>query len=233
MNLNKQDTQPQAQGYRMCVTCGGVFFLKKKTPLQRFCSQPCSTSRCRINPEPSPDEISEGSRRITLTQGQWAIVDAEDYEWLNQWPWYAAWRRKTRSFVVVRNGDASNGSRKTVYMSREIMRAPEGVLVDHHNHDTLNNRRYNLRLATGYQNQRNATKHRKTSSRFKGVCWHKGHRKWESHIRIDGHQLHIGSFDSEREAAEAYRNAAQEAFGEFAYAPYLSDSIPKSAVESQ
>lgn len=32
---------------------------------------------------------SENTKLIPLTQGKFAIVDVEDYQWLSQWKWYA------------------------------------------------------------------------------------------------------------------------------------------------
>jgi len=47
----------------------------------------------------------------------------------------------------------------------------------------------------------------KTTSKFKGVCWDKNAKKWKSHIYINGKQKHLGCFNSEEEASEAYQNA--------------------------
>ena len=43
-----------------------------------------------------------------------------------------------------------------------------------------------------------------TSSRFRGVSWHKAFRKWFAQISIDGKKKTIGSYDDETEAARAY-----------------------------
>lgn len=49
------------------------------------------------------------------------------------------------------------------------------------------------------------------SSRHVGVCWNKGCRKWQAHIRIGGKLRHLGLFADEEAAAEAYRKAAAAA----------------------
>ena len=41
------------------------------------------------------------TRHIPLSQGQVAIVDAEDYEFLMQWNWYAAWMPSTQSYYAT------------------------------------------------------------------------------------------------------------------------------------
>ena len=74
----------------------------------------------------------------------------------------------------------------------------------------------NLRNCTNAQNQGNQKKREGTTSRFKGVCWHKRDRKWSARIRKNGHRHNLGYFDDELDAAGAYNVAALELFGEFA-----------------
>ena len=93
---------------------------------------------------------------------------------------------------------------------------PDNLLfVDHMDHDTKNNSLSNLRWVTNQQNNMNTTKQNNTSSRYKGVCWHKRDKKWHSRIQINGKKIHIGSFNSEEEAAISYNEKAIELFGEF------------------
>src|SRR2546425_1516194 len=90
------------------------------------------------------------------------------------------------------------------------------VQVDHEDRDGLNNRRYNLRVATHDDNQRNRScqKRNNRTSQYKGVCLEKG--KWRVRIRVNGKNIEIGRFDSELQAALAYDKAAREHYGEFA-----------------
>jgi hypothetical protein len=89
-------------------------------------------------------------KKIKLTQGQFAKVDDEDYDWLNQWKWCAQYNPKTKSYYAVRS--VKEGVK---IMSRVIMGEPKGKLVDHEDHDTLNNKKNNLRVATRSQNGMN------------------------------------------------------------------------------
>jgi hypothetical protein len=46
------------------------------------------------------------------------------------------------------------------------------------------------------------------TSQFKGVCWHKPSQKWAAQIMVGRKRRHLGSFDTELEAAEKYDEAA-------------------------
>ncbi|MFA5293768.1 MAG: AP2 domain-containing protein [Phycisphaerae bacterium] len=162
-------------------------------------------------------------RRIKLTSGKsigtkpaetkYAIVDAEDYEKLNCYNWQCLTSRSTFYAVRLR---LNNEKAKIMRMHREIMQAPKGMVVDHIDHDGLNNCKSNLRIATPSENRRNSRKAKGTSSKFKGVCWHKSNKKWSVGININGRRKHLGSFDNEAEAAKTYDKAVKKYHGEFA-----------------
>jgi hypothetical protein len=154
-------------------------------------------------------------RKIYLGEGRFALVDPEDFYWLNSFHWYA--EIKSKLIYAARNVILA-GEKKIIFsMHREIMNAPDGLLVDHKNCDTLDNRRENLRLATRAQNNCNRRKTKsKTSSRFIGVCFHKRHQRWCVDIRHNGKKIWLGSFVSEIDAAHAYDEAAKKYHGEFA-----------------
>ncbi len=155
-------------------------------------------------------------KEILLTQGFVALVDDEDYAWLMQWKWHSHRGCSSGLWAERNSRPDDNGKRSPVLMHRQIMDAPPGKDVDHKDHDTLNNQRANLRVCTTAQNNANRCKSEGCSSRFKGVCRSKDHKKWRARITVDGHLRHIGYFNDEVEAALAYNKEAIEEWGEFA-----------------
>ena len=107
---------------------------------------------------------------------------------------------------------------------------PRGFLVDHINGDKLDNRRENLRLATRGENEVNKRKRRthkgrKPTSKYKGVTKIKDRRKkrWRAIITFQKRIIHLGNFYTEKEAAEAYNEAAKKYYGDFAYLNKIED----------
>ena len=153
------------------------------------------------------------SNLIPLTQGKFALVDDEDFDWLNQYKWHTS--KDSHTFYAVRQCRSQKGKRTTIRMHREILRPPVGREIDHKDGNGLNNLRCNLRVATKAQNQQNR-RTQKGTSRFKGVSWHRAAAKWQARIMREGKWFYLGVFLSEIEAAQTYDKAAKNLFGEFA-----------------
>ena len=154
-------------------------------------------------PKPPNDDV----RYIALTKGKFAIVDAADFERLNRYKWNAMevkgkWyaRRSVPGGVVL--------------MHREIMNAPDDMLVDHINGNGLDDRQANLRVCTAQQNCSNS-RPREGSSSYRGVSRHGD--KWKAELMHKGQIYRLGLFDDEVEAARARDAKALELQGEFAY----------------
>ncbi len=154
-------------------------------------------------------------KEITLSHGLVTLVDDEDFETLKQYSWWAHPNGHTRyALRHVYEGDR----RTTIGMHRQIMNAPKGAVVDHMNHNGLDNRRENLRICTPAENGRNSRPHSQSkSSRFKGVYWNTKVRKWRAEIQVDCARIYLGTFNNEFEAANAYDHAAMRCHGEFAW----------------
>ena len=137
-------------------------------------------------------------------------VDKEFWDRLHHLTWYL-----NSDGYVVATIYIGNGKQRSIRLSREIIGATVGILVDHKNGDRLDNRSCNLRVATPSQNMMNKKMQCNNLSGFKGVS-HKSRNSWQSSIKVDGVDIYLGSFSSPEDAHKAYRDAAIKAFGEFA-----------------
>lgn len=118
------------------------------------------------------------------------------------------------------HNDGYARNRKIGSMHRYIMNASNNMVIDHINHDTLDNRRKNLRECTQHQNQMNMSINNKNTSGHSGVG-KLSSGKWRARIYINGKEKHLGVFNTYDEACNARRQAEIDYFGEFA--PHLND----------
>ena len=149
-------------------------------------------------------------RYIPLSQGKVAIVDVDDYPSLIRYKWCTA--RKPKTFYV---SGKING--RSTFMHRFIMAPPKPMVVDHINHNGLDNRRSNLRICTTAQNARNCRPYAGKKVKYKGVSFNKSRKKFRVFIRYGEVSFNLGYFDDEVEAARAYDKKAKELFKEYAY----------------
>jgi hypothetical protein len=167
-------------------------------------------------------------RRIYLGEGFWTILEQEDFYRLRNFKWVAY--KSRNSFYAVRLKIIGVKVTKMLSMHREIMNEPAGLLVDHRNCDSLDNRRANLRFATHAENMRNRRKLKNTSSCFIGVYLDKPRNRWCVHIRRNGKKLFIGRFKNEIDAAKAYDEAAKKYHVEFARLNFPPESEESRAL---
>jgi hypothetical protein len=108
---------------------------------------------------------------------------------------------------------------KSISMHRVIMNNPKGLVVDHINGNTLDNRKENLRICSFVQNIYNQKKHKgKRHSKYKGVTFRKElkSKPWEAFIYANRKSKRLGYFATEIEAAKAYNEIALKTYGKFA-----------------
>lgn len=90
-------------------------------------------------------------KHIGLTQGLYAVVDADDYEALQRIRWFSIYKPHHGKHYV----SGYIGKNKYIRLHNYLMNPPPGMFVDHINHDPLDNRRSNLRIVTHSENCKN------------------------------------------------------------------------------
>ena len=144
------------------------------------------------------------------------IVDNEDYEILIQYTWNP---------IVSKYNDVIYTiawiNHKHVYMHRFIMQLHgndiKNKMIDHEDHNGLNNQKENLRVCSNTDNQHNSNKKKNAkTSKYKGVSYHIKDKKYRARIMLNTKGIFIGNYDTEKEAALAYNEKAIELFREFA-----------------
>lgn len=157
-------------------------------------------------------------REIPLTKGKVALVSDEDYERLQRYRWSAIHDKVSDNYYARGVRHNEEGELCTISMHRAVLMAQPGVLVDHINHNGLDNQRENLRQATHNQNMQNRrTNFRKKSGLPKGVFYTNTKKnKFAAIVRKDGVPHRAGIFDNAADASAAYESKSKELFGEFA-----------------
>ena len=159
--------------------------------------------------------VERDTKEIKLSHNKVALVDAEDFDWLDQWRWTAHFNKDSLLTYAVRlEPNEETGKRTRINMHREVIHAPKGVMTDHINLNTLDNRRSNLRLATPSDNAHNTRLPRNNTTGYRGVSKHSNN--YVAHINKDNKYHYLGYFSDPKEAAFAYNKAAIELHGEFA-----------------
>lgn len=154
---------------------------------------------------------------IPLSRGMYALVDAEDAEYLSQWSWLTI--RCSHSYYAARQ-ERMGGKRLLIRMHAQLLGISGRRITGDHVccERTLDNRRANLRRATPSQQLANQRLRSTSTSGYKGVSFHRITGKWQASIRKDGQTRYLGLFESAQAAHDKYAEAARQLFGEFARA---------------
>jgi transcriptional regulator with XRE-family HTH domain len=148
------------------------------------------------------------------------IIDTEDLELAkNIFGRWSASRGKTeRSSLYVACNSLVKGVQKPISLHRLIMGDPQGMLIDHINHDTLDNRKANLRIATYGENRQNL-KQTHSASGIRGVYWSKLLKKWQAKMRLNKKVYVIGYYDDIKDAEIAVKSARAKSM------PYSQEAL--------
>lgn len=150
-------------------------------------------------------------KKIILTKGYEATIDDEDFEKVSKLKWHVK--------ITTACGKTTPYAHTSgISLHRFLMDCPKKMRVDHINHDTMDNRRANLRICTPSQNSSNRVKNiARGTSMYKGVFYSERLKKWQATITAKRKRYNLGWFKTELEAALAYNAGAVKYHGDFAY----------------
>ena len=162
------------------------------------------------------DILESGLIKIFLTQNKWVVVNINDYGRIKGYHWCAM--KNSGNWYAMTHIPKLGGGHKTKYMHQLLLPVDTEWEVDHIDGDGLNNRMSNLRRVNRQQNSMNRDIRKDSTSKIKGVYWHKSSGKWQSNIMIKGESIHLGLFLSIDDAISARKAAEVKYFGEFSRA---------------
>ena len=192
-----------------CCVCGGVFsshfggkpYCNKHYQSMIMYGQPYGKRRENTN----TFFFGEDCLHIITQSGEEILADIADYDTLKKHSWCIS---KTGYAVANINGKVTKLHRYLLGLTDQC------DVVDHKNHNTLDNRRSNLRVCTQLQNAMNQRPNKGNK--------HLGVRllptgKYNARIFVGRKGIHIGNFDTLEEAIEARIKAEEKYCGEFGY----------------
>ena len=207
---NIKQIQEDGKTYYVCSVCGRMSFRKVVSYGKIYCNKhynqlkegmikdenPRSRTdknEIRIDGDVAYIDLYDMNETVIAT----ALIDAEDVPKVR----YSKWRLTRYGYVVSQRKD-----NKCNYLHRIVLSVDD--FVDHINHNTLDNRKSNLRVVTKSQNQMN--------SNYKGVTKTSA-GKYYAHIKLHGKMLNLGVYIDEAEALFARWYAETLVFKEYQY----------------
>lgn len=132
----------------------------------------------------------------------------EDYDKIKNYYWYI----NDKGYIT-----ASDDFRTKQHRLIMELEDGDGNVVDHINHNKLDNRKQNLRICKHMNNLWNHKIGIKNTSGVSGVNWHNQNDKWQVRIGYKGKEIYLGTYDNFDEAVEVRKEAEKKYFGKYAY----------------
>jgi len=171
------------------------------------------------------NNIAKIELRRRNEDNMWVVIDLEDLEKVISFPytWFAKYSANAGSFYACASQYLSEIKHsRTVLMHQFIMgvyKSAREFNVDHKNHNTLDNRKENLRITNVPDNGKNReNKNKNNKSGYRNVSWNESSQKWVVQLQINGKNTIIGKFpkDKLKEAGKFAELKRKEIYGEYA-----------------
>lgn len=191
----------------VCPVCGKIFYTVASIIRQgrgKHCSPECQR-KARINDNYYVEHDTYTELMVQYkTEYVSVFIDKEDVEKVKQISWCLSREKSIDKFYVISRVGLKN---KTIYLHRYIMDCPEEMVVDHINHNPLDNRKDNLRVCNQWGNNQNSNRN---TSGYVGVRWEEDRKKWVARITYKGYVRTIGRYKELQDAINARKQAEEE-----------------------
>lgn len=189
---------------KKCVICG-KYFLTPPCYYER--RKTCSFACCSIYKQKKNEYIlHDNYAEIIIKSKKYgehkALIDLDDVEKCKKYNWCLKYDKTLKNFYLHNS--------KGLTLHRFITDCPKNKVIDHLNHNTLDNRKENLRICTDLENLQNK---KSNTSGHVGVSYYKRDNTWEAFITIKGHKNFLGRYKDINDAIKARKQAEKEYFG--------------------
>jgi len=149
------------------------------------------------------------------------VIDISDFDKIlgYKYKWFSKCNINTDSYygysTVYRGSPNLGFQNSTVKLSKYILDYTGDQEVDHMDHDTLNNRRSNLRVAEFKDNSTHRkTRNKNNKSGYRNVCFIDGF--YIVQLQVDGKNTVLGKFKDVHEAGKFAKEMREKYYGNFA-----------------
>lgn len=136
------------------------------------------------------------------------LVDVDDFNRVKGMVWCLS----NTGYASTNIGNKSSGFHSTILLHRLITSFPCG-LVDHKNHNRLDNRKTNLRPCSMGENLMNTKARRTNKLGVKGICF--TDNRYDVRVTVNKKSSRIGRYKTLEEAVAAHEEASLRIQGEF------------------
>lgn len=133
------------------------------------------------------------------------LIDDGDFNSVNNIVWTPT--VKTNG-IYFRN--TTGGSK---YLHQHILGITDGLIIDHINRNTLDNRRINLRHASQSINAYNSKLSSRNTSGYRGISFCNDRKKWEVRMVLYKKRVYFGQFDNIDDAINIIDKINNKMFG--------------------
>lgn len=186
-----------------CEQCGKIFqknVQKNTNSKKTFCNRVCYDLFRNTNTYNIKEDYTE-LIIYSKTHGQQTIlIDTEDYEKVKEYNWGLC------HFYMT-----AYKNKKVIRLHRFLINAVDGLIVDHINRNTLDNRKSNLRMVTPQINTRNCKVYKNRAYEVNGINIRKN--KYYVNITINGKTKHLGVYEKLEDAVKCRKEAEMKYWG--------------------